>query len=191
VETDRKQQIIKAAIKRFARHGLSKTTLDEIARDLRIGKATIYHYFDSKETLYFGTLEYDSGLIIEEIKNIFDNQELSLNEKFTEYLVFKENVYEKYKLIYDLVILLLNQEGLEQELVILKKLLQAEEEVLKVALNAAYTNKSQQMNADLPNFFVYASWGMLYSKKLNDIINPEKQLSTKEFFMRSMEHFLK
>ena len=40
---DRKNQIIKAAAKRFARHGLNKTTLDEVARDIRIGKATIYH----------------------------------------------------------------------------------------------------------------------------------------------------
>ena len=43
---ERKQQIIRAAVKRFARHGHGKTTLDEIARDIRIGKATIYHYFE-------------------------------------------------------------------------------------------------------------------------------------------------
>ncbi len=48
---DRKIQIIKAAAKRFARHGLNKTTLDEVARDIRIGKATIYHYFTSKDDL--------------------------------------------------------------------------------------------------------------------------------------------
>jgi len=39
---ERKIQIIKAAAKRFARHGLNKTTLDEVARDIRIGKATIF-----------------------------------------------------------------------------------------------------------------------------------------------------
>ncbi|HED08177.1 MAG TPA: TetR family transcriptional regulator, partial [Ignavibacteria bacterium] len=32
---ERKSQIIKAAAKRFARHGLNKTTLEEIAGDLR------------------------------------------------------------------------------------------------------------------------------------------------------------
>ncbi len=54
---ERKIQIIKAAAKRFARHGLNKTTLDEVARDIRIGKATIYHYFTSKDDLYFATLK--------------------------------------------------------------------------------------------------------------------------------------
>ena len=57
---ERKLQIIKAAAKRFARHGLNKTTLDEVARDIRIGKATIYHYFTSKDDLLFlATLKWD------------------------------------------------------------------------------------------------------------------------------------
>ena len=109
MEPDRKQQIIKTAIKRFARHGINKTTLDEIARDLRIGKATIYHYFNSKEALFFATLQYDSGLILGEIQNIFDNIETSLKERFTEYLVYKDNIYERYKLIYDLFAMLLTE----------------------------------------------------------------------------------
>ena len=33
--------------------GSGKTTLEEIARDIRIGKATIYHYFSSKDELYY------------------------------------------------------------------------------------------------------------------------------------------
>jgi len=51
LDKERKIQIIKAAVKRFTKHGLHKTTLDEVARDLRIGKATIYNYFESKEDL--------------------------------------------------------------------------------------------------------------------------------------------
>ncbi|MCK7524579.1 MAG: TetR/AcrR family transcriptional regulator [Ignavibacteriales bacterium] len=65
---ERKIQIIKAAAKRFARHGLAKTTLDEVARDIRIGKATIYHYFTSKDDLYFATLKWECELFIEQVK---------------------------------------------------------------------------------------------------------------------------
>jgi AcrR family transcriptional regulator len=53
---EKKLQIIKAAAKRFDKHGLAKTTLNEIARDLRIGKATLYGYFSSKEELFFSVL---------------------------------------------------------------------------------------------------------------------------------------
>jgi len=190
LEPDRKQQIIKTAIKRFARHGINKTTLDEIARDLRIGKATIYHYFNSKEALFFATLQYDSGLILGEIQNIFDNIETSLKERFTEYLVYKDNIYERYKLIYDLFAMLLTEEGLEKEIDTLQKLLKAEEEILKKALISAYTTKSGSMNPALPSFFVYASWGMLFSGRLNSIANVNKPLPTREFLMKSLEGFL-
>ena len=129
---DRKSQIIRAAVKRFARHGLNKTTLDEIARDLRIGKATIYHYFKSKDELFFETINYDSHLILNDIKTIFNSESLPLKERFAEYFIYKENIYEKYKLIYDLMGNLLKDNGLEMELDTLKKLLKHEEDVLRM-----------------------------------------------------------
>jgi len=61
---ERKHQIIRAAVKRFARHGHGKTTLEEIARDIRIGKATIYHYFESKDELFFAPTANSSLLKI-------------------------------------------------------------------------------------------------------------------------------
>ncbi len=191
MEPDRKTQILKTAIKRFARHGLHKTTLDEIARDLRIGKATLYHYFESKDALFFATLEYDSNLILEEIRTIFNHDELSLKEKFTEYFVYKENIFEGYKLIYDLVTMLLSEEGLEREINVLTNLLKGEENILKKALSKTYSNKETKMNPQLPAFFVHASWGILFSGRLNFITNPEKPLPTKDFFLRSFENFLK
>jgi len=70
---ERKLQIIKAAAKRFARHGVSKTTLDEVARDIRIGKATIYHYFESKDNLYIETLRWEIESYLEQVKSVFNN----------------------------------------------------------------------------------------------------------------------
>ena len=191
METDRKTQIIKAAVKRFARHGLNKTTLDEIARDLRIGKATIYHYFKSKDELFFETVIYDSDLILNDIKTIFNNEAISLKERFADYFIYKENIYEKYKLIYDLMANLLNDSGLEMELDILKKLLKLEEDVLRIALSSVYAGRSDKMNPTLPSFFVMASWGMLFSDRFNKITSPERELHTKDFLIRSMETILK
>ena len=186
METDRKTQIIKAAVKRFARHGINKTTLDEIARDLRIGKATIYHYFKSKDELFFETVNYDSNLILNDIKTIFNNESITLKERFADYFIYKENIYEKYKLIYDLMANLLNDSGLEMELYILKKLLKLEEDVLRIALNSVYAGRSDKMNPTLPSFFVIASWGMLFSDRFNKITSPERELHTKDFLIRSM-----
>jgi AcrR family transcriptional regulator len=186
LENDRKSQIIKAAVKRFARHGLNKTTLNEIARDLRIGKATIYHYFKSKEELFYQTLEYDVSLFTEDITQIFNNRELPLKQRFLEYFNYKEQVYEKYKVLYDLITRHLREESLENEILILKKLLQNEEKVLRLVLNTTLANK-----VDLsPMIIIMQSWGILFWNKLNAISDPESQVNSKELVYKSLENIL-
>ena len=44
--------ILQAARRRFAKQGLSKTTMNEIADDLGISKAALYYYFKDKEQIY-------------------------------------------------------------------------------------------------------------------------------------------
>lgn len=48
----KEEAIVSAAHKRFAYYGYSKTTMDEIARDLGMGKASLYYYFPTKESLF-------------------------------------------------------------------------------------------------------------------------------------------
>jgi TetR/AcrR family transcriptional regulator len=98
---ERKNQIIKAAVKRFTRHGLSKTTLDEIARDIRIGKASIYHYFTSKDDLYIESLKWEIELFLEQAITVFVNESKKIEQKLLEYFELKDSVPENYKLIYD------------------------------------------------------------------------------------------
>ena len=187
---DRKTQIIKTAGKRFVRHGLNKTTLEEIARDLRIGKSTIYHYFNSKEELFYQTLDYDASLYIEHIKQIFNNEQLPFKERFVEYFNFKQEVYNNYKLLYDLLIGLLKEEGGENEHEILKKILQNEEAVLNLVLNSLYSTKIESMNPDLPRYFAMQSWGILFGKKLNDIRNDGSVESSKDLLISSLDNII-
>ncbi len=49
---NRKELILKAAQNLFTRFGLAKTTIEDIARRARMGKASIYYYFKSKEAIY-------------------------------------------------------------------------------------------------------------------------------------------
>ena len=48
----KKQEILDATIKIFAKKGFKATTLDEIAEKSEFGKGTIYNYFSSKEVIY-------------------------------------------------------------------------------------------------------------------------------------------
>jgi TetR/AcrR family transcriptional regulator len=53
------KQIIEAAKKRFAHYGLSKTTMNEIASDIGMSKASLYYYFVDKEKLFIAVVEND------------------------------------------------------------------------------------------------------------------------------------
>lgn len=48
---DKKEKVFDAARKRFLHYGYKKTTIDEIAVDAEISKASIYQYFDGKEDI--------------------------------------------------------------------------------------------------------------------------------------------
>lgn len=187
---ERKIQIIKAAAKRFARHGLNKTTLDEVARDIRIGKATIYHYFTSKDDLYFATLQWECELFIEQVKIIFQSEASTITQKLTYYLELKDIVSENNKLIYEALLSFFNDKTLDQEKEILKQLFTQESETIKHFLTKYFSQKIKKTNAALPYFIVVNSWGMLFGNKLNSIVETTKSSGTKELFIESLESML-
>jgi TetR/AcrR family fatty acid metabolism transcriptional regulator len=49
----RRRAIIRASLQVFARKGYETTVLDEVAREARLAKGTLYLYFKDKEDLYF------------------------------------------------------------------------------------------------------------------------------------------
>lgn len=50
--SETRARILKVASGKFAHYGYLKTSLDEIARDARIAKGTIYYHFHDKEDLF-------------------------------------------------------------------------------------------------------------------------------------------
>lgn len=63
-EEDKKERIFKAALRLFTRFGLNKTTVDEIARDARVGKGTIYHYYETKEHIFNDVVRRESEMLL-------------------------------------------------------------------------------------------------------------------------------
>jgi AcrR family transcriptional regulator len=187
VEKERKLQIIKAADKRFSKHGLGKTTLDEIARDLRIGKATIYHYFISKEELFFETINWEVSQIIEDIKNMLNNEQKDMRERLLEYFYFKENIISKYKLVYEITLLLLKEEEYEKENDIITRLIKQELEVL----SGAITKYSSEIKPEFPLLLLSLSWGGIYSNKLILLNGVDKTPGTKDLFTKALDEFLR
>ena len=141
---ERKIQIIRAAAKRFARHGLNKTTLDEVARDIRIGKATIYHYFASKDDLYFATLKWECENFIEQVKILLEKDSDTLTQKLTDYFGQKEVVSENNKLIHEALLTFFNEKSFEREKEIINWFLTKEAELIKHFLTKEEKQKNQE-----------------------------------------------
>jgi len=186
----RHEEIVRAASKRFSRHGLSKTTLDEIARDVRIGKPTIYHYFKSKDDLFYSSIDFQSSQFIEDIKAIFNNQELPVGARLLEYFAFKESINQRYKLLYDLMLALFKDDTLEKEKQILQNLLQKESEVVGLILSSIYTGRIESMNMSLPFYIVHLSWGLLFSNIIKEFSEGGKSVNMKELLFKSLESIL-
>lgn len=187
---EKRLQIIKAAEKRFARHGLHKTTLNEIARDLRIGKATIYHYFESKEQLYYVSLDYEVTLLLEDVKNIFSAEEIKIEDMLSNYLFSKENVPFKFPMIYETVIFLMGDSGFENESILLKDLIKKEVDIIKEVLQKKLSSKIIPLNPKLPTLLVNASWGMLLTQKFNHLTETNANEESTTLFRKGIEKIL-
>ena len=186
----RQEEIVRAAAKRFSRHGFGKTTLDEIARDVRIGKPTIYHYFKSKDDLFYSSINFQSSQFIEDIKAIFNNQDLPVGARLLEYFAFKESIIHRYRLLYDLMLALFKDDSLEKEKEILQSLLQKESEVVGLILSSIYTGRIESMNLSLPFYIVHLSWGLLFSNIIKEFSAEGKSVSMKELMFKSLETIL-
>jgi AcrR family transcriptional regulator len=73
VETnDKVSQIISAAQIRFGLYGIEKTSMREIASDLKLSKASLYYYFPDKESLYKAVVEKELEEFIARISEIIE-----------------------------------------------------------------------------------------------------------------------
>jgi TetR/AcrR family transcriptional regulator len=70
----KQQIIIEAARNRFAHFGFAKVTMEEIAADVELGKASLYYYFPTKEELFKSVIALEQ----EELKQ---NIELIIQDK--------------------------------------------------------------------------------------------------------------
>lgn len=66
----KQQIIIEAARDRFAHFGFSKVTMDEIASDVQLGKASLYYYFPTKEDLFKAVVTLEQNELKEDIELI-------------------------------------------------------------------------------------------------------------------------
>ncbi len=106
-ESTRRAVILDAARKRFAYYGFSKVTMDEIAADVGMGKASLYYYFPTKEKLFEQVLK-------QEMSQFFDSVKLMIEKKISSADLLRRNAskrIEHFRNLANLRALISQQQG--------------------------------------------------------------------------------
>jgi TetR/AcrR family transcriptional regulator len=85
VNNPKEKEIIEAARNLFAHYGFSKVTMEEIAAEVGMGKASLYYYFPKKEDLFKSVIQKEQDLFVEEIENLI-RQNLTATKKLDNYV---------------------------------------------------------------------------------------------------------
>ncbi|MHB2154912.1 TetR/AcrR family transcriptional regulator [Calditrichota bacterium GD2] len=84
--SDKKKFILEIAQSLFAHFGLSKTTIEDIARKAHMGKASIYYYFANKEAIFKEVIEKEGRILQEKLIDAV-NKEHTPQGKIRSYII--------------------------------------------------------------------------------------------------------
>jgi AcrR family transcriptional regulator len=167
-------QILEEAAKLFAKKGYKATSVKEIAEKLNITKATIYHYFSSKEEILFEIMNSAMDDALNDLQKIA-NMKISPLEKLEESLRFYSKYYVKKQ--EDLILLVNELNSLNEKF---KEILIEKEQIYVNLFKSILTElKNQGLLKDIPltiiafTFFGIVHYTIKWYKAAGEV-NPEK-----------------
>lgn len=184
IDNAKKGAILKAAEKRFVRHGLHKTTIEEIARDLRIAKGGIYYYFKTKEDIYYEVVKLQFMNHLNDIINVI-NSNNNLDEQIYKYLELKFNLKTTNYLIYNLYASMYMEFKVEHEVELFKHYIKSEKELLKKFISTKIKLKPKTLDSYL-DFVLSTAWNFVTSKEIFDIADSFDTIKHIEYFAKGL-----
>lgn len=95
-------KIIVTAGQIFSRFGFKKTTMDEVAKALKMGKSSIYYYFDSKEEIFEAVVLYEANILRSELTKAIKSVESPI-AKMEKYVFVRMKTFEKLSNYYNAI----------------------------------------------------------------------------------------
>ena len=96
----RKEEIIEVAVRRFSHYGFSKTTMNEIADDLKITKANLYYYYPDKNGLIKDVICSISNVLLTQEGEMVSEYEGDFLGTLFALLKFRAEHMRKYYMFY-------------------------------------------------------------------------------------------
>ncbi len=97
-----KKRIILSAGRIFSHYGFKKTTMDEIARSLKMGKSSVYYYFESKEDIFEAVILYEANILRNELTTAIKSVESPM-DKLKDYVFVRMKAFEKLSNYYNAI----------------------------------------------------------------------------------------
>ena len=97
-----KKRIIITAGQIFSRYGFKKTTMDEVARALKMGKSSLYYYFESKEEIFEAVVLYEANVLRNELTTAIKSVDSPIG-KMEKYVFVRMKAFEKLSNYYNAI----------------------------------------------------------------------------------------
>jgi AcrR family transcriptional regulator len=97
-----RRKIIISAGQIFSRYGFKKSTMDEIARALKMGKSSIYYYFESKEEIFEAVVLHEANVLRNELTTAIKMVDSPI-EKMRSYIFVRRKAFEKLSNYYNAI----------------------------------------------------------------------------------------
>ncbi|HTA82482.1 MAG TPA: TetR/AcrR family transcriptional regulator [Bacteroidia bacterium] len=155
IAPEKLEKILDVAQKRFARFGLAKTTMSEIADDLGVSKASLYYYFPDKECIFKKVMMKEQLDFCRQMKKIVASDK-NIKQTLKDYIENRTNYFKTLinlgHLNYDIFH---EQKPLYASLG--KEFYEREKEIIKTILqNAMERNEIRKIDIDeYSGFFVH------------------------------------
>ncbi len=97
-----RRKIVVSAGQIFSRYGFRKTTMEEVAKALKMGKSSIYYYFQSKEEIFEAVVLYEANILRNELTTAIKSVESPI-EKMRSYVFVRMKAFEKLSNYYNAI----------------------------------------------------------------------------------------
>ena len=112
LKLEKQKLIINAAIKEFVKRGFEKASTNEIVKEARISKGSLFNYFHSKKDLYIYLIEYGVQ-VIEDFYEQIDLSETDLFKRIENIGLQKLYIHKKFPHVFDFLAAAIQEESAE------------------------------------------------------------------------------
>ncbi|RKQ30022.1 TetR/AcrR family transcriptional regulator [Oceanobacillus halophilus] len=121
LKPEKKELIINAAIKEFVRNGFDKASTNEIVKEAKISKGSLFNYFNNKKDLYVFLIDHGIHVIEKHLYEKIDLDETDLFKRIEKIGWQKLHIHSKYPHVFDFLASSIQEESPEVKDIIKQK----------------------------------------------------------------------